>query len=280
MTIFWDTHIPIDPRYPDAIDASVVYLSYVAWPHPTAKEQADRDRLMTVVPAAIYKATRDDVESKKGRWLPPALPRVKAENIAATVNKAIRRIQQQRLPAALMALSRLFERRELDLSCTGLPEDQQERLVESLRIEAGRLRDLVLTRKRREGIPRLFHDIGEDAWQDSRPALAMTMGLWSQMPLGSGTYDECLALKKMALDARWVAEATRYARAIALRLDQTSDRTLNPSALLVPRRRVVRIDAPLFTVDLDELRRLLDLRVVDASEPARIAPLPNGRKSE
>jgi hypothetical protein len=272
MTEFIDTHIPLDPRAPDAIDPALVYLSWVAWPHPTAEEQDNRDRLMNAVVGAVYKSA-DNAAGNAGQQMPAVVPRVKLENISPTFHRAIKRIHQRRLPAALMMLSRWSEQGRLDLSQTSLTAEQKRALADLLLRAAGRLRPSGPER------PTRTDDLGEEVWEDSRPALAMTMALplwWGGMAFRRAPYAEYGALMNLFLDPSWIANAVYEARTIALVMDQSSR---PPPALLVPRRRIVRTNARLFKVRLDLLRDLTKPRVAEAPEVACRAPSRWRRKS-
>jgi hypothetical protein len=96
-----------------------------------------------------------------GKQTPRTLPRVKRENIAAMVRKAITRIEQQRLPAALMVLSRWAERGAFDLSHIGSRWMSRRVSPSSLPSRSWQAAANI------PDVPRVFDDLGGEAWTDA-----------------------------------------------------------------------------------------------------------------
>jgi hypothetical protein len=267
-TVLLPVKIPFDPKHPEAVNPALEYLSWVAWPDATAEHQGNRDLMTTSLAAALYKQNKQQ--------MPPGLRRVQRKNIAPTVHKALRRIQQRGLPVVLMVLRHWVRAGLTDLSATRLTMDQQRRLADvfdlaadTFAATAGKLRRLSLAANIPD-VPRSMSDIGRGVWAETRPALAMLMALpvsWRwiaaravAIPEGKRkpepVYDEYSAIASLCYDPTWVHNAVNDAGLLAGRLAQTL--VPPPPSLLIPRSKRVRSDARWVRINRRDLAALLN----------------------
>jgi hypothetical protein len=222
VTTFIDIHIPIfpDPTHPGR-NAALHYVAHVAWPQPG--EQEKRDRFVSALLAAHYKAAR--------RNIPKTLP-IKPKVIGAISRDGLKRIYERRLPALRMLMQRFMRAGAIDPPPWLTPE-QQTRLLKLNQTAA--LLDPHGDLLGKEGTlldERNLYNIRRDIWRDSRPALAMVHGLWSVGAFGRNGRP---LLSLIMGDPRWVPEAVAEARMMAVAIEHT----INPPILLVPRRVLV-----------------------------------------
>jgi hypothetical protein len=216
-----DVHIPVQSQHPDLVTPAFHYLAWIAWPHDS--QDGERERFVASLLAAQFKAA--------GKHLPTTLPPLRGKDIGAAVREFLKRVYKRRQPAVRMVLQHWLRQRLIDVP--GLTPAQQERLRGLSATEALIDPDGDLTG---QGEPFLLKErhpdnIAEHIWRDSRPALAMMMGLRPLRMAGQGRRFEDLLF-----DADWVAEAVWDARMFALVIE----RTIDPPRLLLPRRVEVR----------------------------------------
>lgn len=215
-----DVHIPIQRQHPNLITPAFHYLAWVAWPHDS--QERERERFIGVLLAAQCKA--------EGKHLPATLPKIRGKNIGPPIREFLKRVYKRRQPAVRMLLQHWVRQGLIDVP--GLTPDQQERLRELSATEALLDPDGDLTGQGQPFMPeRNLDNIAEHIWRDSRPALAMMMGLRPLRMAGQGR-----RFVELLFDADWVAEAVWDARMFALMIE----RTIDPPRLLLPRRVEVR----------------------------------------
>jgi hypothetical protein len=222
MTKRIDAPIPFDRRTPEAVNSALIYMAYVAWPH--ARQEKERDRFVLAHLAALHKSAR--------KHLPPALPRIKRENISATVNRGLARISTRRVPALRMLLQRWLRMKFID-GIPGLTRDQMARMRElsaahALVDPAG---DITGEGRSYVSEDREIDNIKKDIWRDSLPALAMLLG-----PQHLRRAGQRWSATSLLYDASWVPEAVAYAQMFA----SVIEHTVAPPTLLVPKVRFIR----------------------------------------
>jgi hypothetical protein len=218
MSRFIDTHIPINPLQPDDMTPAHVYLAFVAYPH--GHQDEDRKRFVGSLRAAVFKAA--------GKQIPAHEYRPKRENVVKTVRRALDIIATRRVPAVRMALHRWLRMGEIGVVCT--TKDAEKWLDAMLRAspaeglldpDCWRLESGTALLPERDGVAQL-DNIERRIWDDSRPALPMTMALFAALQGDAGKWRR---LDALLFDPTWVDDAMATASGNVLAL---IERTFNP----------------------------------------------------
>jgi hypothetical protein len=189
---------------------AAAYLAYLAYP-----DKSETEKRANFVDAASAWSWKTGFGRKGGRP-PKRLQAWDTRRLNGTLNRGLDRIDKRRLPAVSVAYARLRgDSINLTLSTFHLPMEDEFRLgsvVDELR-DSGR-----------DNLRRLI-------WRESRPVLAMAMGLSQQLPWVSDS-DPDFPTWRLLLRNDWVEPAIDYAQRHACQL---ADRFDLPR-VIVPRR--------------------------------------------